>query len=156
MKWRVIFTMNNTTYVLKGNEIERKWYIIDAANKPLGRVATEAAKLLRGKHKPTYTPNMDAGDNVIILNVSEAVFTGRKLDQKIYRHHSGFIGGMKETTAREMMNKNPEKAMTLAIKGMLPHNSLGRAQLKKLRVYADDKHENQAQKPEIWEVKNNG
>ena len=142
--------MNNTTYVLKGNEIERKWYIIDAANKPLGRVAAEAAKLLRGKHKPTYTPNMDAGDHVIVLNVSEVVFTGKKLDQKIYRHHSGYIGGMKETTAREMMDKNPEKAMMLAIKGMLPKNSLGRQMLKKVRIYAGSEHENAAQKPEIW------
>ena len=98
--------MNNTTYTLKGNEIERKWYVIDAANKPLGRVATEAAKLLRGKHKPTYTPNMDAGDHVIIINCDEVVLTGKKLDQKIYRHHSGYIGGMKETTAREMMNRS--------------------------------------------------
>ena len=142
--------MNNTTYVLKGNEIERKWYIIDAANKPLGRVATEAAKLLRGKHKPTYTPNMDAGDHVIILNVSEAIFTGKKLDQKIYRHHSGYIGGMKETTARVMMEKNPEKAMMLAIKGMLPKNTLGRQMLKKVRIYAGSEHDNATQKPEIW------
>ena len=142
--------MNNTTYVLKGNEIERKWYIIDAANKPLGRVATEAAKLLRGKHKPTYTPNMDTGDHVIILNASEAIFTGKKLDQKIYRHHSGYIGGMKETTARVMMEKNPEKAMMLAIKGMLPKNSLGRQMIKKVRIYAGSEHENAAQKPEIW------
>jgi large subunit ribosomal protein L13 len=150
MKWRVIFTMNNTTYVLKENEIERKWYIIDAANKPLGRVAAEAAKLLRGKHKPTYTPNMDAGDHVIILNVNDVVFTGKKLDQKIYRHHSGYIGGMKETTAREMMDKNPEKTMMLAIKGMLPKNTLGRQMLKKVRIYAGSEHENAAQKPEIW------
>ena len=142
--------MNNTTYVLKGNEIERKWYIIDAANKPLGRVATEAAKLLRGKHTPTYTPNMDAGDHVIILNASEAIFTGKKLDQKVYRHHSGYIGGMKETTARVMMEKNPEKAMMLAIKGMLPKNSLGRQMIKKVRIYAGSEHENAAQKPEIW------
>ena len=142
--------MNNTTYVLKGNEIERKWYIIDAANKPLGRVATEAAKLLRGKHKPTYTPNMDAGDHVIILNASEAIFTGKKLDQKVYRHHSGYIGGMKETTARVMMEKNPEKAMMLAIKGMLPKNSFGRQMIKKVRIYAGSEHENAAQKPEIW------
>ena len=142
--------MNNTTYVLKGNEIERKWYIIDAANKPLGRVAAEAAKLLRGKHKPTYTPNMDAGDHVIILNASEAIFTGKKLDQKVYRHHSGYIGGMKETTARVMMEKNPEKAMMLAIKGMLPKNSLGRQMLKKVRIYAGSEHDNAAQKPEIW------
>ena len=145
--------MNNTTHSVKKNEIERKWYIIDAANKPLGRVATEAARLLRGKHKPTYTPNMDVGDHVIILNCKDAVLTGRKLDQKVYRHHSGYIGGMKETPARVMLEKNPEKAMTLAIKGMLPHNSLGRAQLKKLRVYAGAEHENQAQKPEVWEVK---
>ena len=142
--------MNNTTYTLKGNEIERKWYVIDAANKPLGRVATEAAKLLRGKHKPTYTPNMDAGDHVIIINCDEVVLTGKKLDQKIYRHHSGYIGGMKEITAKDMIEKNPEKVMMLAIKGMLPHNSLGRQQIKKVRIYAGSEHENQAQKPEMW------
>ena len=145
--------MNNTTYSPKKAEIERKWYIIDAANKPLGRVATEAAKLLRGKHKPTFTPNIDTGDNVIILNAKDVILTGNKMNQKIYRHHSGYIGWMKETPAKVMLEKNPEKAMTLAIKGMLPHNSLGRAQLKKLRVYAGAEHENQAQKPEVWEVK---
>ena len=143
--------MNNTTYSLKKNEIERKWYIIDAANKPLGIVATEAAKLLRGKHKPTYTPNMDNGDHVIILNCKDVILTGKKLDQKIYRHHSGYIGGMKETPARVMMDKNPEKAMMLAVKGMLPHNSLGRQMLKKVRIYAGSEHENIAQKPEKWE-----
>ena len=142
--------MNNTTYSAKKSEIESKWYIIDAANKPLGRVATEAAKLLRGKHKPTFTPNIDTGDHVIIINCSQAVLTGKKLDQKIYRHHSGYIGGMKETTAREMMDKNPEKTMMLAIKGMLPKNSLGRQMLKKVRIYAGSEHENAAQKPEIW------
>ena len=145
--------MNNTTYSTKKAEIESKWYIIDAANKPLGRVATEAAKLLRGKHKPTFTPNIDTGDHVIILNVKDVILTGNKMDQKIYRHHSGYIGGMKEVSAKVMLEKNPEKAMTLAVKGMLPHNSLGRAQLKKLRVYAGAEHENQAQKPEVWEVK---
>jgi len=142
--------MNNTTYSVKKNDIERKWYIIDAANKPLGRVATEAAKLLRGKHKPTFTPNLDVGDHVIILNCSEVILTGNKLNQKIYRHHSGYIGGMKETSAKDMLEKNPEKAMMLAVKGMLPHNSLGRQQLKKLRVYAGSEHENAAQKPEAW------
>ena len=142
--------MNNTTYSLKKNEIERKWYIIDAANKPLGRVASEAAKLLRGKHKPTYTPNIDNGDHVIILNCNDIVLTGHKLDQKIYRHHSGYIGGMKETTAREMLAKSPEKMMMLAIKGMLPKNSLGRQMLTKLRVYAGNEHENIAQKPDVW------
>ena len=142
--------MNNTTYSAKTSEIERKWYIIDAENKPLGRVASEAAKLLRGKHKPTFTPNIDTGDHVIILNCKEVVLTGRKMDQKIYRHHSGYIGGMKETTAREMMDKKPEEMMFLAIKGMLPKNSLGRQSIKKLRVYAGSEHENAAQKPEVW------
>jgi len=145
--------MNNTTYSAKKSEIESKWYVIDAANKPLGRVATEAAKLLAGKHKPTYTPNIDTGDHVIILNCKDAVLTGRKLDQKVYRHHSGYIGGMNETPARVMMEKNPEKAMMIAIKGMLPHTKLGRQMIKKLRVYAGNEHENIAQKPEVWEVK---
>ena len=142
--------MNNTTYSPKKAEIESKWYIIDAANKPLGRVATEAAKLLRGKHKPTFTPNIDTGDHVIILNVKDVILTGNKMDQKIYRHHSGYIGGMKETPARVMLEKNPEKAMTLAVKGMLPHNSLGRKMATKLRVFAGSEHNLQAQKPEIW------
>ena len=145
--------MNNTTYSAKKAEVESKWYIIDASNKPLGRVATEAAKLLRGKHKPTYTPNIDMGDHVIILNCKDVILTGNKLNQKVYRHHSGYIGGMKEVPAKVMLEKNPEKAMTLAIKGMLPHNSLGRKMAKKLRVYAGSEHENQAQKPEVWEVK---
>lgn len=143
--------MNNTTYSVKKDEIVRKWYIIDAEGKPLGRVATEVARLLRGKHKPTFTPNIDTGDHVIILNCKDVVLTGKKLDQKIYRHHSGYIGGMKETTARVMMDNSPEKAMMLAIKGMLPHNSLGKQMLTKLRVYAGSEHENQAQKPEVWE-----
>ena len=142
--------MNNKTYSAKPSEVESKWYIIDAAGKPLGRVATEAAKLLRGKHKTTFTPNIDTGDHVIILNCKEVVLTGRKMDQKVYRHHSGYIGGMKETTAREMMDKKPEEMMFLAIKGMLPKNSLGRQSIKKLRVYAGSEHENAAQKPEVW------
>ena len=145
--------MNNITYSPKANEIERKWYIIDASGKSLGRVATEAAKLLRGKHKPTFTPNQDVGDHVIIINCKDAVLTGHKLDQKMYRSHSGYIGGLKETTARVMMDKTPEKAMTIAIKGMLPHTKLGRQMIKKLRVYAGSEHENAAQKPEVWEVK---
>ena len=142
--------MNNTTYSVKKNEIESKWYIIDAAGKPLGRVATEAAKLLRGKHKPTFTPNIDVGDHVIVLNCDQVILTGNKLNQKMYRHHSGYIGGMKEVSAKDMMANNPEKAMMLAIKGMLPHTKLGAAQLKKLRVYAGSEHENAAQKPEAW------
>ncbi len=142
--------MNNTTYSVKKNEIERKWYIIDAENKPLGRVASEAAKLLRGKHKPTFTPNMDVGDYVIIINCSKAVLTGKKLEQKKYTHFTGYIGNMKETSARIMMETKPEKAMMIAVKGMLPHNSLGRKMLTKLRVYANAEHENAAQKPEVW------
>ena len=142
--------MNNTTYSVKKNEIESKWYIIDAANKPLGRVATEAAKLLRGKHKPTFTPNIDVGDHVIVLNCDQVILTRNKLNQKMYRHHSGYIGGMKEVSAKDMMANNPEKAMMLAVKGMLPHTKLGAAQLKKLRVYAGSEHENAAQKPEAW------
>ncbi|MBO5397460.1 MAG: 50S ribosomal protein L13 [Clostridia bacterium] len=145
--------MNNTTYSPKKAEIERKWYILDATDKSLGRVATEAAKLLRGKHKPTFSTNVDTGDFVIIVNCKDAVLTGHKLDQKVYRHHSGYIGGMKETSARVMMEKTPEKAMMLAVKGMLPHNRLGRQMIKKLRVYAGSEHENAAQKPEVWEVK---
>ena len=145
--------MNNTTYSPKAGEIERKWYIVDASGKSLGRVAAEVAVLLRGKHKPTFTPNQDVGDYVIVLNCKDAVLTGHKLDQKMYRHHSGFIGGMKETPARVMMEKSPEKAMYLAVKGMLPHTKLGRQMIKKLRVYAGSEHDNAAQKPEVWEVK---
>ena len=145
--------MNNTTYSPKAGEIERKWYVIDATDKSLGRVATEVARLLRGKHKPTFTPNQDVGDHVIVINCKDAVLTGHKLDQKMYRHHSGFIGGMKETPARVMMDKTPEKAMYLAVKGMLPHTKLGRQMIKKLRVYAGTEHDNAAQKPEVWEVK---
>ena len=145
--------MNNVTYSPKKGELERKWYIVDAANKPLGRTATEVARLLRGKHKPTYTPNEDVGDFVIVINCKDAILTGKKLDQKVYRHHSGFIGGMKETSARVMMDTKPERAMFLAVKGMLPHTKLGRQMIKKVRVYAGSEHENMAQKPEVWEVK---
>ncbi len=145
--------MNNNTYAPKQGEIERKWYVIDATDKSLGRVAAEAAKILRGKTKPTFTPNQDMGDFVIIVNCKDAVLTGKKLDQKIYRHHSGYIGGMKETPARIMMQNTPEKAMYKAVSGMLPHTKLGRQMIKKLRVYAGPEHEQAAQKPEVWEVK---
>ena len=145
--------MNNTTYSAKSNDIKRQLYIIDASGKPLGRIAAEAAKLLRGKHKPTFTPNIDMGDHVIIINCKDVILTGNKLNQKVYRHHSGYIGGMKEFSAKDMLSNNPEKAMMLAIKGMLPHNRLGRKMINKVRIYAGAEHENQAQKPEIWEVK---
>ena len=147
--------MNNTTYSAKSNDIKRQWYIIDASGKSLGRVAAEAAKLLRGKHKPTFTPNIDTGDHVIILNVKDAILTGKKLDQKVYRHHTGYIGNMKETSARVMMENNPEKAMMLAIKGMLPHNRLGRQMYKKLFVYAGNEHPHTAQKPKVVDMGGN-
>ena len=142
--------MNNTTYSVKKSEIQRKWYIIDASGKSLGRVATEAARLLAGKHKPIFTKNIDTGDHVIIINCKDIVLTGKKLDQKMYRHHSGYIGNMKEVAAKDMLEKDPKKVMMLAVKGMLPHNVLGAQMLRKLKLYDGPEHENQAQKPEIW------
>ena len=139
--------MNNTTHSVKKSEIERKWYVIDAANKPLGRVATEAAKLLRGKHKPTYTPNMDVGDHVIVINTEKMVLTGKKETDKIYTRQTGYIGNMKEIKAKDM---DPNQMLMLAVKGMLPKNSLGRKMLTKLRVYKGAEHENAAQKPEVY------
>ena len=138
------------TYVATKDSIERKWLVIDAEGMVLGRCATEVAKLLRGKHKPTYTPFLDTGDNVIVINASKVVLTGKKLDDKIYRHHSGFPGGMKEIDYRTLMAKNPEKAVELAVKGMLPKNSLGRQMFRKLHVYAGPEHEQAAQKPEVY------
>lgn len=140
------------TFMAKVEEVNRKWYVVDAAGKPLGRLASEIAKILRGKNKPTYTPHVDTGDHVIVLNAEKVMLTGNKLDKKIYRRHSGWPGGMKEVTARVMMAKTPEKVIELAIKGMLPHNSLGRAMFRKLKVYKGVEHEHQAQKPEILEI----
>ena len=137
------------TYVATKDSIERKWLVIDAEGMVLGRLATEVAKLLRGKHKPTYTPFLDTGDNVIVINASKVVLTGKKLDEKKYRHHSGFPGGLKEIDYRSLMAKNPEKAVELAVKGMLPKNSLGRQMFRKLHVYAGPEHEQAAQKPEV-------
>ena len=138
------------TYVATKDSIERKWLVIDAEGMVLGRLATEVAKLLRGKHKPTYTPFLDTGDNVIVINASKIVLTGKKLDEKLYRHHSGFPGGLKEIDYRTLMAKNPEKALELAVKGMLPKNSLGRQMFRKLHVYAGPEHEQAAQKPEVY------
>ena len=138
------------TYVATKDSIERKWLVIDAEGMVLGRLATEVAKLLRGKHKPTYTPFLDTGDNVIVINASKIVLTGKKLDDKLYRHHSGFPGGLKEIDYRTLMAKNPEKALELAVKGMLPKNSLGRQMFRKLHVYAGPEHEQAAQKPEVY------
>ena len=142
--------MNNTTHSVKANEIEKKWYILDAANKPLGRVATEAARLLRGKHKPTYSTHMDCGDNVIVLNSDKIVLTGNKLNDKVYRRHSEYMTGLKETSYKDLMAKSSDKALTLAVKGMLPKNSLGRSMITKLRVFKGAEHNHEAQKPEIW------
>lgn len=141
-----------TTYMAKPEEIKRKWYIINAAGRPLGRVATEAARLLRGKHKPIYTPHIDTGDHVIVLNASKVVLTGNKLQQKIYYRHSGYPGGLKRTGYDTMLAEKPEKAVYLAVRGMLPHNRLGRAMLKKLRVYREERHPHQAQDPLAWVV----
>lgn len=140
-----------TTYMAKPREIKRKWYIIDAAGRPLGRVATEAARLLRGKHKPIFTPHIDTGDHVIVLNAAKVVLTGKKPQQKFHYRHSGYPGGLKKTDYATLLAEKPERALYLAIRGMLPHNRLGRAMLKKLRVYAGDSHEHQAQQPVTWE-----
>ncbi|CDC77646.1 MAG: 50S ribosomal protein L13 [Clostridia bacterium] len=143
--------MNNTTHSVKAKEIERKWYVIDAADKPLGRVATEVARLLKGKHKPTYSTHMDCGDFVIVINSDKIVLTGNKLNDKYYRHHSGYMTGLKEISYKDLMAKSSDKALTLAVKGMLPKNSLGRSMITKLKIYKGSEHNNQAQKPEIWE-----
>jgi large subunit ribosomal protein L13 len=140
------------SYMAKPNEIERKWYVVDANGKVLGRLASEVASILRGKNKPIYTPHVDTGDHVIILNADKVVLTGKKLDQKMYRKHSLYPGGLKETTYRKLMATKPELAVYDAVKGMLPHNSLGRQMLKKLRVYKGTEHEHQAQQPEVLEL----
>ena len=139
-----------STYVATKDSIERKWLLIDAEGKTLGRLATEVARLLRGKHKPTFTPFLDTGDYVIVINASKMVLTGNKLDQKKYRHHTGYPGGLKEVDYRTLMAKNPEKALELAVKGMLPKNSLGRQMFRKLHVYAGPEHEQTAQQPETY------
>ena len=142
-----------TTFIAKAAEIERKWYVVDAADKTLGRIASEVASVLRGKHKPIYTPFLDTGDFVIIINADKIKVTGKKLDQKLYRKHSDYVGGFKETTLKVMMDKKPEEVLKLAIKGMLPKNSLGRKMFKKLFVYSGNEHNHEAQKPEVLEFK---
>jgi len=142
----------NTTYMAKAETIERKWYVVDAEGKVLGRLASEVAKILRGKHKPNYTPHVDRGDFVIILNADKVVLTGNKLDQKMHRYHTGYPGGLKEIKYRKFLAEKPERAVELAIKGMLPKNSLGRAMFRKLKVYRGSEHNHQAQKPEKLEI----
>ncbi len=140
------------TYMANPDKIERKWYVVDAAGKELGRMSTEVAKILRGKNKPQYTPHIDTGDYVIIVNASQVKVTGKKLDQKIYYRHSDYVGGMKETTLRDMLAKKPEFVVEHAIKGMLPKGPLGSTCIKKLHIYAGPEHEQQAQKPEALEI----
>ena len=141
------------TFMASPATIERKWYVVDATGHTLGRFASEVAKVLRGKNKPIFTPHMDCGDYVIIVNADKVNVSGKKLDQKIYYNHSDYVGGMKETTLREMMAKKPEKVMELAVKGMLPKGPLGRSMMTKLHVYAGPEHDNAAQKPEVLEIK---
>jgi large subunit ribosomal protein L13 len=141
------------TYMAKPAEIDRKWYVIDAEGQTLGRLASEVASILRGKHKAIYTPHVDTGDFVIVINAEKIQLTGNKLSDKMYRHYSGYPGGLKEVTYGELLNKKPEKAIEAAIKGMLPHNRLGRAMYKKLKVYKGSEHPHQAQKPELRELR---
>ena len=137
------------TFMASPATIDRKWYVVDAQGQTLGRLASEVAKVLRGKNKPIYTPHVDCGDYVVIVNADKIVVTGKKLDQKIYYHHSGWIGGMKETTLREMLQKKPEQVVELAVKGMLPKGTLGRQMYTKLHVYAGAEHPHASQKPEV-------
>mgnify|MGYP003307182143 FL=1 len=140
-----------STYMPKAGEITRKWYVIDAAGKPMGKVAVEAANLLRGKHKPIFTPHADCGDHVIIINADKAVLTGKKLEQKMYYRHTGYIGHLKEVKYSTLMKTKPELAMTLAVKGMIPDTVIGRKALTRLRVVKGAEHAHAAQKPEAWE-----
>jgi large subunit ribosomal protein L13 len=142
-----------TTFMANAQNIERKWYVIDAEGKTLGRLSTEVASILRGKHKPTFTPHVDTGDHVILLNASKIQLTGNKLHDKIYYRHSNHPGGLKQRTALEMRTNYPERMLELAIKGMLPKNSLGRQIFKKLHVYAGSEHPHQAQQPEVYELR---
>ena len=139
-----------STYMEKKGSFERKWYVVDAAGLPLGKTAVIVANLLRGKGKVTYTPHADCGDNVIVINAAKAVLTGNKLDQKLYRTHSGWVGGLKETKYKDMMEKKPELAMRVAVRGMMPRNTITKDSLTRLHVYRGAEHEHAAQKPEIW------
>ena len=141
-----------STFMAKAETIERKWYVIDAAGKPMGRTAVAAANILRGKHRPEFTPHVDCGEFVIIINADKAVLTGKKLEQKYYQRHSGYIGGLKEVQYKKLMATKPELAMELAVKGMLPHNTIGAKSLTRLKVYAGAEHKHEAQKPEAYEI----
>lgn len=142
-----------TTFMAKGHEVDRKWLVVDAEGQTLGRLASEVAAILRGKHKPTFTPNVDTGDHVIIINADKIHLTGNKLQGKLYRHHTQFTGGLKTRTAGEMLDKYPTRMIELAVKGMLPKNSLGRKMFTKLNVYTGTEHPHAAQKPEAYELR---
>ncbi|NLL87110.1 MAG: 50S ribosomal protein L13 [Syntrophomonadaceae bacterium] len=141
------------TYMAKPAEVERKWYVIDASGQTLGRLSSEVASILRGKHKADYTPHVDTGDYVIVINAQEIKLTGDKLNQKMFRYHTGYPGGLKEMDYRTLLQKKPEKAIEAAVKGMLPHNRLGNKMYKKLKVYRGSEHPHQAQKPEIRQLR---
>lgn len=141
-----------STYMPKAGQVDRKWYVIDAAGKPLGRVAAQAAVLLRGKHKPTFAPHVDCGDHVVIINCAQAILTGNKLADKKYYRHTGYIGHLKEVSYDTLMRTRPEKAMELAVKGMVPDTTIGRAALTRLRLYAGAEHKHAAQQPQAWEL----
>ena len=141
-----------STFMAKKETVERKWYVIDAAGQPLGKTAAKAATILRGKHRPEFTPHVDCGEFVIIINAEKAVLTGKKLEQKYYRHHSGYIGGLKEVQYKTLMATKPELAMELAVKGMLPHNKIGDKSATRLKVYAGAAHKHEAQKPVAYEI----
>ncbi|ONI45111.1 50S ribosomal protein L13 [Candidatus Epulonipiscioides gigas] len=136
-----------TTFMANAQNVKKEWFLVDATDQTVGRLASQVAMVLRGKHKPTFTPHVDCGDHVIIINADKIVFTGKKLEQKLYRHHSGYVGGLKETTAKDMLKKHPERILMHAIKGMLPKNSLGRKLLTNVRVYAGTEHNHEAQQP---------
>ncbi len=140
------------TYMANSDTVERKWYVVDAKGKTLGRLSSEIAKILRGKHKPTFTPHVDTGDFVIVINAEQITITGNKAEQKLYRSHSNYPGGLKEITFEKLMDKKPTEAIMQAVKGMLPKNSLGRQMLKKLKVYAGSAHNHEAQQPELLEL----
>ena len=144
---------NMPTPIPKGNEIQRKWYVVDAEGKVLGRLASRIASILHGKHKPTFTPHLDVGDHVVVLNAEKVHLTGRKLENKQYRWHTGYIGGLREVSAEKMIRAHPERVVEWAVQGMLPKNRLGRAMAKKLKVYRGAAHPHQAQRPQVLEVK---
>jgi large subunit ribosomal protein L13 len=145
--------MSDKSFMAKENEVEKKWYVVDAANQVVGRLASELATRLRGKHKPIFTPHNDTGDFIVVVNADKICFTGRKLENKLYTRYSGFIGGLKQTLAKTLLSTKPREVLMHAVRGMLPKNSLGRRQLKKLKVYAGSEHPHSAQKPEKLEIK---